>query len=389
MRLSSPHPLRRRAFALAATCAALTGLGATPAAGASPVRITSPSAGATVSGGVKFTARSTRQTREVAFFVDGVRRWTSGARPFAYRRGQVLDTRRLSPGRHRLTVKAHLAGGRTAKHRIQIIVRRSVTPLRAEQARSPKSNGRTKTTTTTTTAPAPEPTSTTTTAPTTAAPTTATPAGSGQTIFAEPFDGDDFSKWDLVQAVATDRIRSSAETVRAGTRSGRFEVRHGDHVNGESNSRSELAWGGDMFTEGETHVFSWSTYFTSSFTVEDGWATTTQWKGDGTGGPPLEAGVNGDEFNISAGPHMDYKKLFAVPLVRGQWLDLTVKVHWSRDPAKGSVEIWYRGQKVIERFAMATLLPDRDNYFKLGLYRDASIVTTGVVFHDNLRIEQL
>ena len=393
-RLHMPLPLSRtstaRRLALAGVAAALTlaGPAVAPAdaarrANADTLRIVSPVAGADVSGATRLTGSAPRSARSVSFRVDAGRTRLARKRGRTRRDGGVLDTTPLRAGRHTITLRAKVRGKLVTK-RVRITVSKVRRTLRAGTTTGTSKGGRTKTGKGQT-ALQPIVSEPTTTAP---APTTTAPPAAGSTIFSDDFESGDFSRWELVQAVSSDRARIAAAPAGRSGNAARFEVRNGDHVNGEPNSRAELAWGGDMFSEGETHTFTWSTYFEPGFSAEDEWVTTTQFKGDGTGGPPLELGVNGETFIFNAGPHMDYVHLFDTPLVRGQWLDITVRVHWSRDPGKGNVEMWYRGQKVVDNYKMATLMPNVDNYFKFGLYRDADIQSTGVVWHDGLTITQ-
>lgn len=378
-RTTSTH--RPAALAAATAVLAFAGPAVAPAhaapsakaSAAASVRIVSPRAGATITGSARLTAVAPRKAGVLSFRVDAGRKRTAKRRGRSTRDGGVLNTTTLRTGRHTLSVRVKVRGKVVTK-RVRFSVSKPTRTLRATGTKP----GRGKPTKGTVT-PVPD-------APT--APAPSAPPAAGDTIFAEDFEGGDLSRWELVQAVSLDRARPAPAPPGHSGNAGRFEVRNGDHVNGETSSRAEVAWGGDMFSEGETNTFSWSTYFTPDFTVENGWATTTQFKGDGSGGPPLELGVIGNQFMLSAGEQLNYAHLFDTDLVRGQWLDFTVRVHWSRDPSKGTVDMWYRGQQVVTGYKMATLLPDRDNYFKFGLYRDPGIVQTGVLYHDNLRITQ-
>jgi hypothetical protein len=205
-------------------------------------------------------------------------------------------------------------------------------------------------------------------------------------VFTESFTGT-LSSWNLVQRVSEDRIRI-ADAPGADGQAGRFEVRYGDHVNGETNSRAELGWTADMASEGEELSYSWSTMFAPDFPSANTWQVFLQWKNEGTGTPPLGLSVKGEQIHIDTGPQFNYAKLWSTPLVRGKWLDFSVRVHWSQDPAKGWVEATYNGQQVLSRTPLATLYPGLRNYLKMGLYRAAAVSGTGVVYHDRLRVVQ-
>jgi hypothetical protein len=56
----------------------------------------------------------------------------------------------------------------------------------------------------------------------------------------------------------------------------------------------------------------------------------------------------------------------------GKWHDFVVHVLWSRDPKKGFVEVWFDGEKVVERTPTATLLDENRAFLQLGLMRETS-----------------
>jgi MYXO-CTERM domain-containing protein len=48
----------------------------------------------------------------------------------------------------------------------------------------------------------------------------------------------------------------------------------------------------------------------------------------------------------------------------------------------GFVELWHNGQRVLNRYAHATMYAGDGIYLKLGLYRSDTVQPVGVVFHD-------
>jgi hypothetical protein len=141
-----------------------------------------------------------------------------------------------------------------------------------------------------------------------------------------------------------------------------------------------------MASEGEELTYSWSTMFAPDYPSSPYWQDFLQWKNEGTGSPPLQMKVEGEQISIQAGSQVNYSKLWSTPLVRGQWLDFSVRVHWSQDPAKGWVEATYNGQQVLSRTPLATLYPGLRNYLKIGLYRHRDITAPGTVYHRDLRV---
>lgn len=69
-------------------------------------------------------------------------------------------------------------------------------------------------------------------------------------------------------------------------------------------------------------------------------------------------------------------------LTAGRWHDFAVHVLWSRDPAKGFVEVWFDGENVVPRVKTATLLDENVAFFQIGLFRDTiDIPETIVIDH--------
>jgi hypothetical protein len=184
--------------------------------------------------------------------------------------------------------------------------------------------------------------------------------------------------------MASDRISSVPATSGRTGNAARFEIRGGDLLSGSA--RAELAYWDQKATEGDELIYNWSTRFAADYPSSAAWQSVVQWKNDGTGSPPLHIGIWGDQLRLEAGPQHNWKTMWETPLVRGQWLNFTARIKFSSDPAVGWVELWYGGQLVLPRTPTQTLFPGLANYFKVGLYRDAAISGTGVVFHDGVRI---
>jgi len=66
-------------------------------------------------------------------------------------------------------------------------------------------------------------------------------------------------------------------------------------------------------------------------------------------------------------------------LTPGRWHDFAVHVLWSRDPAKGFVEVWFDGERVVPRAMTATLLDENAAIFQLGLMRATTDVPETII----------
>ena len=61
-------------------------------------------------------------------------------------------------------------------------------------------------------------------------------------------------------------------------------------------------------------------------------------------------------------------------LTPGVWHDFALHVFWSRDPAKGFVELWFDGEQVVPKTMTATLMDVNPAFFQIGLMRATSEV---------------
>ncbi|MEJ2870399.1 heparin lyase I family protein [Actinomycetospora sp. OC33-EN08] len=233
--------------------------------------------------------------------------------------------------------------------------------------------------TTTTTVP---PVTTTTTAPPTTTTTTSTslPPQTTQTwdsnFTSSGFGRFDDTPWNNVGASAPVIVNSP---VTSGARAAQFTMPGGG-------TRTEIVPTTASFTEGQDRWFKFSFFLPTDFPTQvNTWQLLTQWKNDGTGSPPLELSVRDGNLNLSGGwGHPTGPKLFGQvlgPAVTGQRTDLVVHIFFSRDPAKGVVDIWNNGAPVLSGYKPAggTLYPTSSgtasvgSYWKMGIYRDSAI----------------
>jgi hypothetical protein len=106
----------------------------------------------------------------------------------------------------------------------------------------------------------------------------------------------------------------------------------------------------------------------------------------GDGSPPLEISVGKGTLNLEGGyGYPGAPRTFSQvvgPATTGQRTDLVLHVFFSRDPAKGSVDVWRNGAAAIAGYRPAggTLYPtdvtstdSLPSYWKMGIYRDSAI----------------
>jgi hypothetical protein len=66
-------------------------------------------------------------------------------------------------------------------------------------------------------------------------------------------------------------------------------------------------------------------------------------------------------------------------LTPGRWHDFALHVLWSRDPAKGLVEVWFDGETVVPPTKTATLRDENVAFFQIGLMRETSDVPESII----------
>jgi hypothetical protein len=152
-------------------------------------------------------------------------------------------------------------------------------------------------------------------------------------------------------------------------------------------TRTELVPTTADFVEGQDRWFRFSFYLPTSFPTQvASWQVITQWKNDGTGSPPLEITVGNGNLVLEGGygyPGGSRKFTRVLgPATTGTRTDLILHVFFSRDPNKGTVDVWRNGTQVVSAYKPAggTLYPTStastaslDSYWKMGIYRDSAI----------------
>ncbi len=66
-------------------------------------------------------------------------------------------------------------------------------------------------------------------------------------------------------------------------------------------------------------------------------------------------------------------------LTPGRWHDFAVHVLWSRDAAKGFVEVWFDGEQVVPHTNTATMMDQNPSFFQIGIFRATSEVPETII----------
>jgi hypothetical protein len=150
--------------------------------------------------------------------------------------------------------------------------------------------------------------------------------------------------------------------------------------------RSEVQPRIPMQREGDVQYYSYSAVLADDFPTDvTTWQLLLQWHHYGdSGSPPVAVEVRDNRLMLSAEGE-DRQDLG--PVRGGDRIDLTMRIAFSRDSDRGTVDVWRDGDRVLRSYKPpgGTLL-DQSDYMKLGLYRDESIDEPARLVLEDLRI---
>jgi hypothetical protein len=197
-----------------------------------------------------------------------------------------------------------------------------------------------------------------------------------------------------IQQVAPDRLQVVTSPRHQGSFALRVEVRQGDQPIVSGNRAELVYWKNGAqdpgFVHGEERWYGFSTMWPTGFPLPSTWQVFTQFhhEGDQTGGLPLEMYLWGGTMYLRSMNQV----LWTHPVELATWHDFVLHVYWANDTT-GYIELWYDGVQVVPAFGQprtyrANLYSDAGEsaILKQGLYRDASIADTGVLYHDGMRV---
>jgi hypothetical protein len=138
--------------------------------------------------------------------------------------------------------------------------------------------------------------------------------------------------------------------------------------------------------EGDVWFYTYRAGLAPDFPTDtESWQVVLQWHHTGdSGSPPLAVEVKQGRLVLAS----EGENLQDLGPVRGgDRIDLTMRVAFSQDPRRGSVDVWRDGRPVLEghRPPNGTML-DASNYLKVGLYRATKIDDGGRLWVDDLRV---
>lgn len=129
--------------------------------------------------------------------------------------------------------------------------------------------------------------------------------------------------------------------------------------------------------EGTERYFGWSVYLPKKFT--DGFHTVGYFETRNSWSQLMSFEANGEDLQFST--RVPYKLHWkgAGKLTAGRWHDFVVHVLWSRDPAKGFVEVWFDGEIVVPLAKTATLKDENVAFLQVGFARETSDVPESIL----------
>ena len=124
--------------------------------------------------------------------------------------------------------------------------------------------------------------------------------------------------------------------------------------------------------EGTERWFGWSIYLPKKLT--DGFHTVGYFETRNSWSQLMSFEAQGEDLKFST--RVPYKLHWTGKgkLTPGRWHDFAVHVLWSRDPAKGFIEVWYDGENVVPLAKTATLKDENVCFLQVGFARETSDV---------------
>lgn len=214
------------------------------------------------------------------------------------------------------------------------------------------------------------------------------PAAVGREVFVGDWETGNFGQWDTCQTATInagcggftgDRtMRIVTDDVRQGRYAAEFSIGPGDVPDFGGGERAEVRSdaAGAVVREGDERWYQWSMKFPADFPDPTGvWFIVLQWHA-GEGSPPLAINISdGGTVDIGGDGLKGEPHPTIGPVRRGEWVDYTLHVKFSREHDGGFVEAWENDTQTVPRTNRATMTSD-SNYLKQGIYRDTGPATS-------------
>lgn len=201
----------------------------------------------------------------------------------------------------------------------------------------------------------------------------------------------DLSQWQNVNQGAPGRITVVDNPVAQGNYAYKFVLNNGDTIFGTERVTLSQQYDTSKYEiNGQEKYYGWSVMLPTDYPFPSSWSLVVQWKGIHTGSPPIQLSQKGGDWQLTYRPTVNSSNIvkWRTPVKKGQYENFVMHVKWSTDASIGFIELWYNGVLVVPLFHTANIHTNGTspvpNYIAMGLYRDASISTNVVLYHDGM-----
>jgi len=140
---------------------------------------------------------------------------------------------------------------------------------------------------------------------------------------------------------------------------------------------------------GEEKYYGWQVFIPADYPTNSAWALVMQFKGEGTGSPPVALGYRNNSWSINNNPVAGTGNnvvLARFGATKGRWERFVFHIKWSPDPSVGFIEAWHNGNLILPLKHVSTIHLSGgnpvQNYIDMGMYRDPSVNDTVTFYHD-------
>jgi hypothetical protein len=198
---------------------------------------------------------------------------------------------------------------------------------------------------------------------------------SGEVIWRGDFETGTTEQWQGVPK--SNSIKVVTEPVREGKYALRIDGTNAAKKGGHDRIELQHQPKPPGTAEGTERYFGWSIYLPKKFT--DTKHTIGYFETRNSWSQLMAFEAQGEDIKFSTRVPYNLRWTGKGKLTAGQWHDFAVHVLWSRDPAKGFVEVWFDDEKVVPLAKTATLRDENVAFFQIGLFRDTSDVPETII----------
>jgi Polysaccharide lyase len=164
--------------------------------------------------------------------------------------------------------------------------------------------------------------------------------------------------------------------------------------------RSQTTVGGDSYEDGDSRTYRFSIRLDRNSAPVSDSVLMQLYQYDSTGAPSpygapdgtgptvwIEGGTDGIHVRNYYDYERNFQQLDLGKIATDRWVNITVGVVWSLDPAKGRIHVWIDGELAGRLQGAPTILSPLSNFgsdMHIGTYGDGGV---GVVDFDNIRIQ--